>query len=104
MENGTLTPAEANFLNAAVPFVHQFISVPDPDIGLLSERFHGDRELAAILSAIQTRMDRDTFTLALVEQVYATGPTSCGTSSASSRRASIPWSAIPTRSRVPAHG
>jgi glutamate dehydrogenase len=74
VENGTLTPAEANFLNAAVPFVHQFISVADPDIGLLSERFHGDHELAAILSSIQTRVDRDTFTLALVEQVYRDRP------------------------------
>jgi len=74
VEGGTLTPAEANFVNAAVPFVHQFISVPDPDIGLLSERFHGDRELAAILSSIQTHVDRDTFTLAGIEQVYRDRP------------------------------
>jgi glutamate dehydrogenase len=74
VEGGKLTPAEANFVNAAVPFVHQFISVPDPDIGLLSERFRGDRELAAILSSIQARVDRDTFTLAAIEQVYRDRP------------------------------
>ncbi len=74
VEGGKLTPAEANFVNAAVPFVHQFISVPDPEIGLLAERFHADRELAAILSSIQTHIDRDTFTLAAIEQIYRDRP------------------------------
>ncbi|HTZ53273.1 MAG TPA: NAD-glutamate dehydrogenase domain-containing protein [Spirochaetia bacterium] len=74
VEGGKLSPGQANFVNAAVPFVHQFISVPDPDIELLSERFHGDRDLAAILASIQTRVDRDTFTLASIEQVYRDRP------------------------------
>ncbi len=73
VEAGILTPAEANFVNAAVPFVHQFISLSDPDIALLSERF-GDKEITAILSSIQTHVDRDTFTLASVEQVYRDRP------------------------------
>jgi glutamate dehydrogenase len=74
VEEGTITPAEANFMNAAVPFIHQFITVPDPDIGLLSERFHSDRELAGILSTIQTHIDRDTYPLALIERVYRERP------------------------------
>jgi glutamate dehydrogenase len=68
VEKGAATPAEANFINAAVPFVHQFISVPDPDVRLLAERFHSDRELTGILTSIQARVDRDTFTLALIQQ------------------------------------
>jgi glutamate dehydrogenase len=74
VEGGTLTPAEANFLNAAIPFVHQFISVPDPDVGLLAERFRSDHELAAILSSIQVRVDRDTYSLSLIEQVFVDRP------------------------------
>jgi glutamate dehydrogenase len=70
VEKGAITPAEANFLNAAVPFIHQFITVPDPDVGLLTERFHADRELSGILSSIQARMDRDAYPLALIEQVF----------------------------------
>jgi glutamate dehydrogenase len=74
VEKDAITPIEANFMNAAVPFVHQFITTPDPDIGLLSERFRADRELSGILSSIQARIDRDTYTLALIEQVYVDRP------------------------------
>ncbi len=74
VEKGTYSPAEANFVNAAVPFIHQFITVPDPDIGLLSERFHSDRELSGILASIQARIDRDMYPLAVIEQVYRERP------------------------------
>ena len=74
VEKGAIDPTEANFLNAAVPFIHQFITVPDPDIGLLGERFRADRELSGILSSIQARIDRDTYTLALIEQVFVDRP------------------------------
>jgi glutamate dehydrogenase len=74
IEKGALSPVEANFLNAAVLFVHQFISVPDPDIGLLAERFRGDKEMGGILRSIQTRIDRDTFAQGLIEQVFVDRP------------------------------
>jgi glutamate dehydrogenase len=74
VEAGALTPAEANLVNAVIPFVHQFVSVADPDIRLLSERFHADRELSGILSSIQARVDRDTYTLAVIEQVFCDRP------------------------------
>jgi glutamate dehydrogenase len=74
VEAGVVTPAEANLVNALVPFVHQFVSVPDPDVRLLAERFHGDRELSGILASIQTRVDRDTYTLAVIEQAFCDRP------------------------------
>ncbi len=74
VERGALSPAEANFLHAMALFVHQFITVPDPDIGLLAERFRADRELAGILSGIQTRIDRDTFGQGMIETVFEDRP------------------------------
>ncbi len=74
VERGALSPAEANFLHAMTQFVHQFITVPDPNIGLLAERFRTDRELSGILATIQTRLDRDNFTQALIEGVFLQWP------------------------------
>ena len=74
VEKGVLSPAEANFLNAAVVFVHQFISVADPDIGLLAERFRGDREMGGILRTIQSHIDRDTYRQGLIEQAFLDRP------------------------------
>jgi glutamate dehydrogenase len=74
VEKGALSPVEANFLNAAVLFVHQFISVPDLDIKLLSERFRGDREMGGILRSIQARIDKDIFAQGSIEQVFIDRP------------------------------
>jgi glutamate dehydrogenase len=74
VEKGALSPAEANFLHAAVVFVHQFISVPDSDIGLLTERFRGDREMGGILRTIQSHIDKDTFRQGLIEQAFIDRP------------------------------
>jgi len=74
VETGAVSPREANFLHAAVLFVHQFISVPDADIGLLSERFRSDPEMRGILRTIQTRMDKDNFTLDSIVQVFVERP------------------------------
>ena len=74
VEKGALSPQEANFLNAVVVFVHQFISLSNPDIGLLSERFRGDREMGGILRTIQSRIDRDTFRQGLIEQAFLDRP------------------------------
>jgi glutamate dehydrogenase len=74
VERGKLTPAQANFVHAAIAFVHQFISVPDPDVGFLAERFHADGELAGVLATLQARIDRDTFPQAVIERLFVDRP------------------------------
>lgn len=74
VESGALTPAECTFAHATTLFVHQFISVRDPDLALLSERFSREGELASIVETLQTRIDRDSFPMAVVEQVLRDRP------------------------------
>ncbi|HEY9594262.1 MAG TPA: NAD-glutamate dehydrogenase domain-containing protein, partial [Spirochaetia bacterium] len=74
VEAGSLSPAQANFVNALVGFVHQFITVPDPDIGFLSERFRSEGDLGGVLSTLQARIDRDTFPRADIEAVFVDRP------------------------------
>jgi glutamate dehydrogenase len=74
VELGALSPAEATFAHAVTLFVHQFISVPDPDIALLAERFGRERDLASTLETLQTRIDRDSYPMAVVEQVLRDRP------------------------------
>jgi len=74
VEAGALTPAECTFAHAVTLFVHQFISVRDPDLALLAERFGRERDLEAILETLQTRIDRDSFQMANVEQVLRDRP------------------------------
>ncbi len=74
VERGALSPAEANFMHAMSRFVHQFITVPDPDLGLLSERFRPDREVSGIIDIIQNHLDRDTFSQNLIETVFRDRP------------------------------
>jgi len=74
VEDGALSPAQANLLNAVVSFVHQFISVPDPDVGFLGERFRADRELRGVLATLQARIDRDTFHRSVIEGVFVDRP------------------------------
>jgi len=70
VEEAVLSPAQANLVNAAVSFVHQFISVPDSEIGFLSERFRADGELSGVLAALQAKIDRDTFSRSFIEHVF----------------------------------
>jgi glutamate dehydrogenase len=74
VESCAITPAEAIFLRAVILFVHQFISVPDPEVRLLRERFPKDREMAGILTTIQARIDRDTFAQGYIEQALIERP------------------------------
>jgi glutamate dehydrogenase len=74
VEQGALTPAQANLLNAVVSFVHQFISVADPDVGFLAERFRGDAEMRGVLATLQSRIDRDTFPRADIRRVFVDRP------------------------------
>ncbi|MCX7030788.1 MAG: NAD-glutamate dehydrogenase [Spirochaetes bacterium] len=74
VEQGALTPAEATFAHAVTVFVHQFISVPDADIALLAERFGRERDLASTLETLQNRIDRDSYQMAVVEQVFRDRP------------------------------
>jgi glutamate dehydrogenase len=74
VEQGAVSPAQANLLNAVVAFVHQFISVADPDISFLAERLSAERELRGVLGALQARIDRDTFPRAFVESVFVDRP------------------------------
>jgi hypothetical protein len=74
VESGALTPAECTFAHATTLFIHQFISVRDPDLALLAERFGREGDLASIVDTLQTRIDRDSFPMAVVEQVLRDRP------------------------------
>jgi glutamate dehydrogenase len=74
VESGALSPSQANLLNATVSFVHQFITVPDPDVGFLTERFRTEGDLGGVLATLQARIDRDTFPRADIERVFVDRP------------------------------
>jgi glutamate dehydrogenase len=74
VEQGALTPAQASFVHATVVFVHQFISVADPDVGFLAERFRSDGELGGVLATLQARMDRDAFPQDAIERLFVDRP------------------------------
>ncbi|HEY9594952.1 MAG TPA: NAD-glutamate dehydrogenase domain-containing protein, partial [Spirochaetia bacterium] len=74
VEKGLLTAAQANFLNAVVTFVHQFITVPDSNVEYLMEKFRSDGELSGVIAALQASIDRDTFPRAVVERLFVERP------------------------------
>jgi glutamate dehydrogenase len=74
VEAGALTPAECTFAHVVTLFVHQFISVRDPDLALLAERFGREGDLASIIETLQTRIDRDSFPMAIIEGVLRDRP------------------------------
>lgn len=63
VEDGSLDPDQANFINAAAGFVHQFASTPDQSISFLRGKFKDSDELQEILRSLQRRIDRDVFSM-----------------------------------------
>lgn len=74
VEGGEISPEQAILANAIATFVHQFITVPDPDVGFLAERFRADSELTSVLSILQARIDRDAFRSTVVTSALADRP------------------------------
>lgn len=74
LQQGELAPFQATFLRVLTVFVHQFISVPNPDLGFLFERVRTDPDLTSVLRTLQKRLDRDTFRSSSVEGILAGRP------------------------------
>jgi glutamate dehydrogenase len=74
VESGALSPSQANLINATVSFVHQFITVPDPDVRFLADRFRTEGDLGSIFASLQARIDRDTFPRSSIERVFVDRP------------------------------
>ncbi len=74
IERDTITPTQANFINAAILFAHQFMGSVEPNIALLQDRFRHDAELGNILKTIQTRVNRDTYTYEVILEAFYQRP------------------------------
>lgn len=74
---GRLSADEANFIQAAACYTHQFIRTRDPALDLLSKRFTGDGELQEVLRTLGRRMDKDRHTPASVFKTLADHPELC---------------------------
>ncbi|MBN8216505.1 MAG: NAD-glutamate dehydrogenase [Spirochaetes bacterium] len=71
---GALSAEEADFLQAAALYTHQFLRTRDPAFDLLSKRFAGDGELQEVLRTLGRRMDKDRFPPAFVFKTLADHP------------------------------
>ncbi len=74
VEHGAISAAQANFLNATITFVHQFITVANPDVGFLTERLRSDGELTGVLLSLQARIDHDAFPRSVIERLFVDRP------------------------------
>ncbi len=74
VERGAITPEQANLIAAISIFVHQFITVPNPDLGFLADRFRTDPELSSVLSILQSRLDHDTYRISVINNAFAERP------------------------------
>lgn len=74
VERDQITAREANFINSAIEFVHQFIRFSDANLQLLRERLGKTSDLREILRNIQRRTDKDNFPFDTVLAAYAERP------------------------------
>ena len=74
VERDQITAREANFINSAIEFVHQFIRFNDANLQLLRERLGKTSDLSEILRNIQRRTDKDNFPFDSVLAAYAERP------------------------------
>jgi glutamate dehydrogenase len=74
VEKGAISPDQASLVNAVSTFVHQFITVPNPDLDFLAERFGSDPEMSSMLLALQARSDHDTYRITVVNNAFAENP------------------------------
>ncbi|OGV49775.1 MAG: hypothetical protein A2X49_02880 [Lentisphaerae bacterium GWF2_52_8] len=63
VDDAALDPDEANFINSAIAFVHQFAIIPDRSVSFLKDKFKHSDELQEILRNLQRRIDKDSFSL-----------------------------------------
>jgi glutamate dehydrogenase len=74
VEHDLISAREANFINSAIEFVHQFIRFNDANLQLLKERLGKTSDLKEILRNIQRRTDKDNFPFDSVLAAYAERP------------------------------
>ena len=74
VERGDISPEQANLADAVSTFVHQFVTVPNLDLGFLAERFSSDADMSSVLSILQARIDHDTYRLSVVKDSFAERP------------------------------
>ena len=74
VEHDLISAREANFINSAIEFVHQFIRFNDANLQLLKERLGKTSDLKEILRNIQRRTDKDNFPFDSVLTAYAERP------------------------------
>ena len=74
VERALITAREANFINSAVEFVHQFIRFNDANLQLLRDRLGKTSDLREILRNIQRRTDKDNFPFDSIIAAYAERP------------------------------
>ena len=74
VEADAVTAREANFINAAIEFIHQFIRFKDANLALLRERLVGAEDLREIIKGVQRRADKDNYPFEMIIEAFAERP------------------------------
>jgi glutamate dehydrogenase len=73
-EAGVISPAETNFIHAIVGYVHTFITVNDPNIAYLEERFPDHSGLRDLFVSVKRRMAKDLYTIDKITDTFNENP------------------------------